>query len=37
MGLPFWVNACGKSIVPVTAIERRKKPAIKPTWHHPNL
>jgi len=37
MALPFWVNACGKPVVPVTAIEGRKQPASKPepTWEPP--
>jgi hypothetical protein len=30
MGLLFWVNACGKPVVPVTAIEGSKEPAAKP-------
>lgn len=35
MALPFWVNACGKPVVPVTAIEGEKQPATKPTWQPP--
>lgn len=37
MGLPFWVNACGKPVVPVTAIEGRKEPAhkLQPGWVPP--
>jgi hypothetical protein len=37
MGLPFWVNACGKPVVPVTAIEGRKESAskLKPAWEPP--
>ena len=35
MGLPFWVNACGKPVVPVTAIEGGKEPPTKPTWQPP--
>ena len=29
MGLPFLVNACGKSVVPVTAIEGRRELALE--------
>ena len=39
MGLPFWVNAVGKPVVSVTAIEGRKADIPKkpePTWE-PNL
>lgn len=37
MGLPFWVNACGKPVVPVTAIEGRKERVEKPKpgWEPP--
>lgn len=35
MALPFWVNACGKPVVPVTAIEGGKEPPTKPTWQPP--
>ncbi len=37
MALPFWVNACGKPVVPVTAIEGRKERVEKPEprWEPP--
>jgi len=35
MALPFWVNADGKPVVPVTAIEGRQEPATNPTWQPP--
>ena len=36
MGLPFHVNAAGKPVVPVSAIEGRKQPAAAaPVWHPP--
>lgn len=38
MGLPFHVNACGKPVVPVAAIEGRKEAAtpVKPRWEMPD-
>lgn len=36
MGLPFWVNAIGKPVVAVAAIEGRKAPATPaPAWTPP--
>lgn len=32
MGLPFWVNAIGKPVVSLAAVEGRKEPPRKATW-----
>lgn len=35
MGLPFWVNAIGKPVVTVAAVEGRKDAPQKKTWTMP--
>lgn len=32
MGLPFWVNAIGKPVVTLTALEGRREPPQEKTW-----
>jgi hypothetical protein len=32
MGLPFWVNAIGRPVVTVTAIEGRREPPPEKGW-----
>jgi hypothetical protein len=32
MGLPFWVNAIGRPVVTVTAIEGRREPPPEKAW-----
>lgn len=32
MGLPFFVNACGKPVVSVSAIEGKKEAPRRPVW-----
>lgn len=39
MAIPFWLNACGKPVVPRAAIEGRPKkewPTKKSTWEMPS-
>lgn len=35
MGLPFWINAIGKPVVTVAAVEGRKDDPIKKKWEPP--
>ena len=32
MGLPFWVNAIGKPVVTLTALEGRREPLQEKAW-----
>lgn len=36
MGLPFFVNSCGKPIVSVAVVEGKKEPPRKKTWEMPD-
>lgn len=36
MGLPFWVNAIGKPVVPMAAIEGRKEAPKPKQWTMPD-
>lgn len=36
MGLPFFVNACGKPVVTLAAIEGKKEAPRKKTWDLPD-
>jgi hypothetical protein len=35
LGLPFFVNACGKPVVSRTAIDGRREAAQQPKWEMP--
>ena len=35
MGIAFFINACGKPVVPVAAVEGRKNISTAPTWVPP--
>lgn len=35
MGLPFWINALGKPVVAIAAIEGRREAPQKKTWTPP--
>ena len=36
MGIPFWINAIGRPVVPRTAIEGRKEAPKPTTWTMPD-
>ncbi len=35
MGLPFWINAVGRAVVPLSAVEGRSEPPRKKKWEMP--
>ncbi|MES2164619.1 MAG: DUF4224 domain-containing protein [Pseudomonadota bacterium] len=37
MGVPFWVNAIGKPVVTIAAVEGRKEPSKQQTWTMPKI
>lgn len=36
MGIRFFINACGRPVVPMSAIDGKKEEIKKPTWQPPD-